>query len=348
MKNRIAETIIDIPADDRAAINAAARAAVAWGIENAPARQLSRAEFREYFGISVNAMSGKLDGVPAVGSSQAESAGCQALAADPDKICSHCYAAALLALRAGLAKNLQRNGRILRAAEIPAMYWPDLLVNMARVESFSDCQSVTMATNYCHLADAQTGRVGVWTKFPGWYDAAFKLRGGKPANMSIGISSAYLNQQAAALPAWADFVFTVYDLQTAAADRVAITCGGRKCRECRVCYNADHTRGGVTVVNELLKSQQLSARAHVRRVYKQVLVLQARRDRLAAAEMAADRKESKRCARLVKNSAEKLQRMASDEITAACLRMAAAGVIKLDTYVDLQTIFNETGKRVIA
>ena len=236
--------------------------------------------FQSVFGISFSVMTGKLEHIRSINSAVTENPICLDRMQQPGTICGECYAETLLSGRKGLRDNTELNGRILSAAVIPAEYWPVLAFDtIFRIESFADVSNVTHAVNYINFMVRNSSvKFGVWTKNPALWAMALKSAGGdylRMDNVSFGVSSRCINKRddVAAIKKrfpFVNFIFTVYDLYEAANNDIDITCGGRKCIECRVCYEANEA-GDVVIVNELLKSHQTVARNAFhdrRRVFK--------------------------------------------------------------------------------
>lgn len=232
--------------------------------------EMTETLFHKVFGISISVMTGKLDGMRSINSAVTENILCLEKMQIPGMICRACYAETLLSGRKGLRDNTELNGRILSAAVIPTHLWPFLLGDsIFRIESFADVSSVTHARNYLNLIKHNPHvKFGIWTKNAVLWKIALLKEGHGilyiPRNASFGISSRHVNQPEnidaikAKFP-FVNFVFTVYDLAFAAENNVAITCGGRHCIDCQVCYDANEN-DGITIVNELLKSHQTIAK----------------------------------------------------------------------------------------
>ena len=259
------------------AITMQARRVVAAGItimETIPYCNVPVSEdlFRRVFGISISVMSedDKLAGLRSINSAVTENVTCLFRMQCKETVCSHCYAAGILAFRKGLKDNTELNGRILQAAEIPVRFWPVILDRYFRIESFADVANTTHARNYCNFMRKNIQcDFAAWTKNPAFWDRAMRTEDGAycvPANCSFVLSSRVLNRpedgkKVREMFPWIDAIFTVFSLDYAADNNVQITCGGRKCRDCMKCYTAkDHSADGVIYVHELLKVHQKVAR----------------------------------------------------------------------------------------
>ena len=167
---------------------------------------------------------------------------------DSNSICSHCYAATQQSRQHGLTDHNLINGVILRNVLFPVETLKTLPLwneKFFRIESFGDVENVTQARNYIRLAKAFPAvKVAAWTKNHNIWKKAFKLEGGRPANLSFVISSCFVNVEMEIpedMENDVNHVFTVYDKE--GAKRVKINCGGRKCMEClkahKNCYFTD-------------------------------------------------------------------------------------------------------------
>ena len=198
---------------------------------------------------------GKMAGVISISTSVALNPRCAARAKDPDSICAHCFAAAMLEYYAGLDNKLARNTELLTKAEltpdqvpvINADKWP-----LLRFESFGDLNNVIQVYNYFLIAAVNHKcKAALWTKNPDLIQAAMDHYGiTKPSNLVIIYSSPKLNTPAADILrkyAFIDKVFTVYDKEHSGG--VKINCGARDCKKCGRCYSK---RTGA-IVNETLK-----------------------------------------------------------------------------------------------
>lgn len=188
---------------------------------------------------------GKMAGIPSISTSPSENPYCAARAKNPDLICHECYAAALEAMRKGLAEKLRRATALLTAAAYPVDLQPVFPAGPARIESFGDVARINQAVNYIRIARRNPWTTfAAWTKNPWIWDRAFTYDGGKPGNLIMIVSSPRKGDR---LPAsivdrfpWIDHVFTVWQsVATATAAGVRITCGGRSCKKCRRCYSLD-------------------------------------------------------------------------------------------------------------
>lgn len=188
---------------------------------------------------------GKMTGIASISTSPSENPYCAMRAKNPDLICHECYAAALEAMRKGLAEKLRRATTLLTAAAYPVDLQPVFPAGPARIEAFGDVARINQAVNYIRIARRNPWTTfAAWTKNPWIWDRAFQYDGGKPSNLIMIVSSPRKGDR---LPEsvvdrfpWIDHIFTVWESVAAAtAAGVRITCGGRSCKKCRRCYSLD-------------------------------------------------------------------------------------------------------------
>lgn len=186
---------------------------------------------------------GKMRGLTSVSTSVLDNTICAARRMDRESICAHCFAAAQM----GLYKNMQPvfannlnmlSSRLLEPKEIPVILTAS---GYLRGESFGDVMNAIQAANYLRIAKYNPWcKFAVWTKNPGFYDAAI-IAGlaEKPANCNIILSSRRVNH-ADDVPErfryFIDRVFTVYDPAGIKAQSININCGARSCATCGKCY----------------------------------------------------------------------------------------------------------------
>ena len=197
--------------------------------------------------VCVSELTAKLEGYYSLSTSVLMNAICQYRARKKGSVCVKCYAATGAARRTNLTQVLETNTFILTEFLIPASAWATLTWPTtngdARVESHGDVRNVIQARNYLRIILTHPWlNFGVWTKNVGIWAAAFKLEGGKPANMEFIVSSMHINQPdriPESVRKYVDHRFTVYTKEYAEANGIVINCGGRKCATCRNCYKCD-------------------------------------------------------------------------------------------------------------
>jgi len=194
---------------------------------------------------------GKMEGMQSLSTSCLMNPACLARMKDPDSICSKCFAAAMHKRYSALGLRLAHNTQALSEKLYSINELPIVNAAFFRLESFGDLVSVTQAQNYLRLCERNPWtRFALWTKNPGYLARAIELEGSKPDNLSVILSSPYMNTTCDA-GRW-DFVdktFTVWTKDAINAQNVQINCGSRKCLDCMLCY----TKNDVTAINESLK-----------------------------------------------------------------------------------------------
>ena len=190
-------------------------------------------------------MSGKMAGIPSISTSVLDNPICQKRRLDPESICSKCFAANTAARYKSLAANLSSNLELLTGEILPLDVLPRFIpefANIVRFESFGDLANVTHAINYINIAKVNPGvRFALWTKNITFLAKAIE-QAGKPENLRIIYSSAYINREnnaekiKIAFPC-VDAVFTVYDKSYIKENGTEINCGAKSCITCRNCYD---------------------------------------------------------------------------------------------------------------
>lgn len=174
---------------------------------------------------------GKMWGIHSVSTSCKENPICAERAKDPASICSECFAMASLSYKKGLADHTAENLHILTTEIIPVEAWPLVSVPYFRLESFGDLMNSTQVQNYFNFAHRNPhARFALWTKNPGFIKLAIAHGAVKPSNLSIVLSSPYLNREYTGgyvrehFP-FVDHVFTVYTKDFAIEHDTEINCG---------------------------------------------------------------------------------------------------------------------------
>ena len=314
--NPYVNQIMEIDAADSAAIKELAKKVVETGkniFDSLPAnaRYMTPDLFRELFGIRLSeSMTGKLENVLGISTFAGENENCKKMAADPEKVCSHCYAMAYSSFKPIVRETYTRNGRVLKNAIIPVEYWPVMAgYPISRIESFGDVASTIQCINYINFTKANAHiTFTFFTKAPGFWNMAIK-QVGKPENMVAVISNPFLNGSEFSINfTWADYIFTVYDMEYAAANNVEINCGGKRCITCRRCFT-HNTTGNVIRVNELLKEDTTKVSKIVHNYEKLVSEISAFTADLNAADLDKDKK---RITKKIENRKEKLAAIIPD------------------------------------
>lgn len=190
-------------------------------------------------------MTGKMHGIPCIGTSCQNNKYCRARLGAGVGVCKHCFAMrtqkCYKAVYSVLSENEFLKFRALEDSEIPRF---KKSVEIVRFEAFGDLETPLQFTNYWKIAKANPHvKFALWTKNPHLVHAANLP---KLTNLTLVFSSLQLNEPEP-LPEKFDHVFTVYTADQISEKR--INCGARSCLTCRRCY----TRRTGSEVRELLK-----------------------------------------------------------------------------------------------
>lgn len=194
--------------------------------------------FKKETGVHITtAHTGKMSGMLSLSTSCTVNPFCLARMKMGAGVCAHCYADALQDRYPTLKAALVHNSEILSKTLVSVDAFPFLFgLSVFRLESFGDLINVTHARNYIRFCKRNPSTVfALWTKNPNLLETAYRLEGGKPANLVTNRSSLPLNKAANIDPRFQiDHIFTVYDKRSAAT--VEINCGARSCATCLRCY----------------------------------------------------------------------------------------------------------------
>lgn len=193
-------------------------------------------QFVKKTGVRFNVnMSGKMEGVNCLSTSNLCNRFCAARKGKEGCICSKCFADTTCKRYAALNENMRRNTEILTASVIPVKDWPLINAAIFRLESFGDLNNAIQCINYFNLCKANPHvRFALWTKNPGFVKQALQTET-KPANLVIILSSAMIDQPCDATPfPFVDKTFTVYRKES--MPESSINCGSRSCLACQRCY----------------------------------------------------------------------------------------------------------------
>lgn len=188
--------------------------------------------------------SGKIDGVCSCDSSCNGCTFCANMrkAAEHDNtiICGKCYDEKQEAYRANVKYRHMLNLWIMSSVLFTEDELKILPITpLTRINSSGDIENLVHARNMIRLAKSHPfANVALWTKNIPVVTKAFDIEG-KPKNMIYIVSSIHINKPAA-LPKYADYIFTVYSDETILQDALtagAVECNGKKCKDCNYkCY----------------------------------------------------------------------------------------------------------------
>lgn len=203
------------------------------------------AQFEKETGIKFNKnMSGKMEGITCLSTSNRCNKYCASRKNDPSSICSKCFADGTCKRYAALNQNMAKNTEILTSHLFDVNELPVINAMIFRLESFGDLNNATQCINYFRLCKRNPGvRFALWTKNPGFVRAAIEAGESKPDNLIILLSSHKIGVRAdASRWSFVDKTFTVYRKDQ--MDESQINCGSRDCLTCQRCYHK-HTDSDV-------------------------------------------------------------------------------------------------------
>ena len=145
---------------------------------------------------------------------------------------------------------LEENTRLLTSSIIDTDLLPLTPSKYFRFEAFGDLQNAIQVVNYFNLCKKNpTTKFALWTKNPAFISQALEMGEKKPKNLSIVVSSHYLNTVADySKYTFIDHVFTVYTKEYIENNSVSVNCGARSCLACHRCYDSKEF-----YINEKLK-----------------------------------------------------------------------------------------------
>lgn len=209
-----------------------------------------------------NNMTGKMQGMIAIGTSCKLNPHCKLNQLLNGSICQSCYAENM---RKTTAYKQAFNTLVLCTYIFPDEQIPLLnsVFSKLRFESFADILNDTQVINYINIARKNSHlNTAIWTKRPAaLYNVLINhFDGIKPENLSVVVSSLYVNRTADVkgkyiLSSGADMVnhvFTVYTADYAIKHGISIQCGVSICIQCGLCYSTTSEY----YINEILKAEQ--------------------------------------------------------------------------------------------
>ena len=197
---------------------------------------------------------GKMEGMQSISTNCLSNARCLQRCQNGEAVCSHCFAMAQFRYRANNVPVFEQNSRLLSESILPEWQLPRINALYFRFEAFGDIINENHIINYINIcrSNPQT-KFALWTKNPDIIAKAISDGHVKPDNLIIVYSSFRLNKAEDGIRTkynFIDKVFTVYDSEESAkSNNVVINCGGKKCRDCLLCYQ----NNGVSTISELLK-----------------------------------------------------------------------------------------------
>lgn len=194
--------------------------------------------------------SGKMAGMVSISTSVTTNERCAKNARIKGSICEKCFAAKQMKFYPSMENCMVENQRIL-TSDILSMEKLPIINNLYfRFEAFGDLNNATQVKNYFNICYKNPGvKFALWTKNPDYIAQAINDGYEKPNNLSIVLSSLFINQERKNIYPFVDKVFTVYDDAYITENNVDINCGAKSCFSCGLCYE----KNGVSVINEKLK-----------------------------------------------------------------------------------------------
>ena len=196
-------------------------------------------------------LTGKMTGIPAVTSSSTCNLHCRRLSALQGSVCAHCYTQKYLQSRPSIQDCYEHNSKLLSNGLILYKHLPFINATLCRLESFGDIINVTHLENYIRLV--KKNNHCLFALFSKRYDllSYYFGRNKQPKNLSIVLSSVLLNEPMKPVEHIQNQkIFTVYTKEFVNEHNVLITCGKRRCIDCRLCYQKNNSPIFIT---ELLK-----------------------------------------------------------------------------------------------
>lgn len=198
------------------------------------------AQFEKETGIRFNKnMSGKMEGITCLSTSNLCNPFCAARKQNPNSICSKCFADGTCKRYSALNQNMARNTEILTARLFDISELPVINAQIFRFESFGDLVNATQCMNYFRICKRNPGvRFALWTKNPNFVQQAINAGESKPDNLVILLSSHIIGERAdASRWSFVDKTFTVYKKDQ--LGDAHINCGSRECMMCQRCYRKE-------------------------------------------------------------------------------------------------------------
>ena len=190
---------------------------------------------------------GKMNGMQSISTSCKSNPHCAENANVKGSVCEKCYAQRFTSMWKSLNDHLEKNAELLTKEIIATKDLPVINACYFRFEAFGDLHNTTQLINYFNICKKNPDvHFALWTKNPG---IVKEVADQKPKNLQIILSSLMLNTpiDISKMP-YIDKVFTVYDKETIAKDKININCGAKNCLTCHKCY-----KKGTKVINEKLK-----------------------------------------------------------------------------------------------
>lgn len=177
-------------------------------------------------------MRGKLEGFWSINTNPLTNSFCQKMAEEDRNICSKCYSNRMLRSFLQSAYDAwDKNGIELSQEDIDP---PIILHRFVRLHSHGELINKKHYKNFIKIAEKNPKTIfALWTKRKN-----IIKKYNHPNNMILIYSDPIINGNNK-LPKGFDKVFTVYEKDYAEKNNIDINCGGKKCKNCLLCYESD-------------------------------------------------------------------------------------------------------------
>lgn len=195
---------------------------------------------------------GKMEGMQSLSTCCSTNPNCEKYSKVEGSVCQKCYAMRMTKMYKNLAPCLEKNAKVLTEVVLHKHELPKINAAYFRFEAFGDLINETQLENYFNICNANPDtKFALWTKNPHIIKGLLeKGEHVKPKNLKIMLSSLFLNKSLNVdTYDFIDKVFTVYDKDYIKENGIQVNCGGKKCIDCKLCYNDNDVR----YINEQVK-----------------------------------------------------------------------------------------------
>ena len=199
--------------------------------------------------ITITEHQGKMTSIPSISTNKKMNAHCMKMAesGNPDCICTHCYVDRTMKMYPRLNDSLSNNTRVftsreLTDSEITRISNFFLNISIARFESFGDLNNEIQLSNYVRIAaNAKHTKFALYTKQYAIVKRFFESGKKFPSNLTLVLSSPFIDHVLldTLVNEFKEYHSRVITF-TVTRDKANhdINCGGRRCVECRNCYDS--------------------------------------------------------------------------------------------------------------
>lgn len=214
---------------------------------------------KDFYGL-ISEHEGKMAGIGSISTSSLLNCNCKKRCCLNNAICSKCFSNFYQGFRKQLREKLARNTELLTTRLLTKLEIQNLCISSLffRFEAFGDLINSIQFKNYCNIARFfKNTKFAIWTKNPHVIVEYVKKGGRIPKNLTIGLSSLFINSRMNEKSIayfekffHVDFVFTVFNEKYINENNININCGSKNCLNCHFCY-CHHKQ--TAYVNEKLK-----------------------------------------------------------------------------------------------